>query len=1260
MKGFAREPVYLVLGMHRGGTSALARGLEALGISLGTKLMPPAPGNNERGFWEDADVVALDERVLAALDDNWHSLRLLDERALQSPALAPLVEQARRLLEQRVEVLAPYGFKDPRTARLLVFWQRVIDALGREARYIIATRNPLSVARSLAARDRFAMQKSHLLWLAHMVASLRWTEGHKRVVVDFDRLLAAPAAEMQRIQKALGLGAGRHKEIAAFAEEFLSKELRHAHFDDRALEQDASVPRLALRLHRLLQRLAGDEIATRSPQVEREAGEIWRAMFDLAPAFSLAEDLTREVLEYSKVVANRDEQIAQLARGAEARERQIAEFGTVVANREQHIEQLGAVLGERDRQLVARDGQIAEFAKVVANREARIGQLAADLGERDRKLLARDEQIAEFAKVVANREEHVARLGAELEASRRELDASARALKQTSDRLQAKENQAERLDASLAWERRRVHELRVEGDALGKRLYAALLRTRQIEASSFAKATGPLRRAWHFVETRLLGRNLQFDMRPNKDLRLVGGEYEWRAVGHDPYFELVPLDGAYPSGWVRLRSLLHRRSEEYTLKLYFDSGRGLSEKTAIRLPVTQGGTVNELICLPPGLRQLRWDPMQWTGELTQHPVVMSKAGLVARSIHRLVRVLRAMRRADAQTLEAKGITWRNLVADFQGTYRAASFLRDYVPESGYPGWVKSRDSLTDADRDAIRRHIDHLGAAPRISLIMPVYNTPAPFLRAAIDSVLGQIYERWELCVADDASTQPHVRPILEEYRQRDARIKVAYREVNGHIAAASNSALELASGDYIALLDHDDVLAEHALYHVAAELEQHAQADIVYSDEDKIDEQGKRCDPHFKPDWNPDLLLSQNYVSHLGVYRASLVRQVGGFRQGFEGSQDFDLLLRCLAASSAERVRHIPAILYHWRESAGSTALSEEDKGYSTPAGVRALRDYLVARGRADVEVEPGPFPTTYRLRYPLPPAPPKVSLIIPTRNGCDILRTCIESILEKTTYPNYEILVVDNQSDDERTLAYFREVTATPRVRVLRYDHPFNFSAINNFAVTQVDGEVVALVNNDIEVISPDWLGEMVRHALRPEIGAVGAKLYYSNDTLQHAGVIVGLGGVAGHSHKHYPRGAAGYSRRLSLVQNLSAVTAACLAVRRSTYLDVGGLDEVNLKVAFNDVDFCLRLCERGWLNVWTPYAELYHHESVSRGAEDSPEKVRRFQQEISYMMDRWGERLAKDPYYNPMLTLEREDFQQNFSASPPRPWQRFAAAD
>ena len=558
----------------------------------------------------------------------------------------------------------------------------------------------------------------------------------------------------------------------------------------------------------------------------------------------------------------------------------------------------------------------------------------------------------------------------------------------------------------------------------------------------------------------------------------------------------------------------------------------------------------------------------------------------------------------------------------------------------YAEWIRRYDTLTDDVRQQMRRDMDCRDRKPLISVVMPTYNSDIDFLTAAIESVRMQIYPAWQLCIADDASTAPEVIKLLEHYETMDNRINVVFRKHNGHISEASNSALALAEGEFVALLDHDDMLAEHALYMAARELNQYPGANIIYSDEDKIDADGRRYDPHFKPDWNPDMFRSQNYISHLGIYRTTLVRDVGGFRKGYEGSQDYDLCLRCAARAEEGTLRHIPHILYHWRAAPGSTALSADEKSYAEKAAMRALDDVLAGEATAAV-VEKASFPTTYRVRYPLPKKPPMVSIIIPTRNGYDILHQCIESIRIKTDYPNYEILVVDNQSDDEETLDYLAHLAKAGLARVLSCDEPFNFSAINNFAVARAAGSVIALVNNDIEVITAEWLSEMVAHAMRPGIGAVGAKLFYGDGRIQHAGVIVGVGGVAGHSHKYYPHDASGYFCRLHLVRNVSAVTAACLVIRRSIYEEVGGLDEEHLRVAFNDVDFCLRVRESGYRNLWTPYAELYHHESVSRGAEDTPEKQTRFAAEIKYMKRKWGDELRNDPAYNPNLTLDHEDF-------------------
>jgi len=388
--------------------------------------------------------------------------------------------------------------------------------------------------------------------------------------------------------------------------------------------------------------------------------------------------------------------------------------------------------------------------------------------------------------------------------------------------------------------------------------------------------------------------------------------------------------------------------------------------------------------------------------------------------------------------------------------------------------------------------------------------------------------------------------------------------------------------------------------------------------------------------------------ICHLSVYKTEILRKIGGFREGLEGSQDYDLTLRCIEQINSSQIIHIPRVLYHWRMHQNSAAQNVDAKPYAYSAAESAIHEHLVRKG-VSAQAERLKGRSWYRVRYTLPETAPLVTLIIPTFNSLHRLRHCLSSMLEKTDYPNYEILIIDNGSDDPQTLAYFDSIGSDLRLRILRDDSPFNYSAINNRAVHATRGDLIGLVNDDIEVINREWLTEMVSMALQSGVGAVGARLWYPNNTLQHGGVILGLGKVAaGHSHKHLPKGHPGYFGRAILQQSFSAVTAACLVVRRSVYLEVGGFEEENLKVAFGDVDFCLRLREAGYRNVWTPYAEAYHHESATRGYEDTPEKQARFASEVQYMQERWGSLLLNDPAYSPNLTLEREDFSY---AWPPR---------
>jgi glycosyltransferase involved in cell wall biosynthesis len=492
---------------------------------------------------------------------------------------------------------------------------------------------------------------------------------------------------------------------------------------------------------------------------------------------------------------------------------------------------------------------------------------------------------------------------------------------------------------------------------------------------------------------------------------------------------------------------------------------------------------------------------------------------------------------------------------------------------------------------------------------MPVYNTDPRWLNIAIQSVQSQLYPNWELCLSDDASTLDRVRDVLRGFGRQDPRIRISLRESNGNISANSNSALALASGQFIALMDADDALPEHALYWVAKEIIAHPDADLLYSDEDKIDEQGKRFDPNFKTEWNPALMLSQNAFSHLGVFRKSLVERLGAFRLGLEGSQDHDLVLRCALQTSAKRIRHIPRILYHWRAIASSTAARIGAKPDAWHAGRRAIEDHLAQRGlRASVKRAPS---EQYQVDYELPAPPPRVSILIPTTGNPSLLERCLDSLLSRTTYRNFEVLLLVNevQQNEARRAELLRGAALRARVRVLYYaDRPFNYTWVNNWAANESSGEVLCLLNDDTEVITPDWLERLVARAMLPDVGAVGVMMYYPDNTIQHAGVILGLSGIAGHAFLQENRGIGGYFGRACLEQDLSCVTAGCLAIQRDVFLELEGFDE-QFAIAFNDVDFCIRLRAAGRRIIWTPTVELYHHESASVGRHDSPSVARNF---------------------------------------------------
>ena len=567
-------------------------------------------------------------------------------------------------------------------------------------------------------------------------------------------------------------------------------------------------------------------------------------------------------------------------------------------------------------------------------------------------------------------------------------------------------------------------------------------------------------------------------------------------------------------------------------------------------------------------------------------------------------------------------------------------IKGYIGQNheDYDLWVQQH-TLSENDIEAAQAEIEAMNATPLFSILVPIYNTDPEYLIAMIRSVQNQIYPHWQLCLVDDCSPKSYLRGILEHEASQDERISIQLNDVNQGIALTTNDALALAKGDYVALLDHDDELSIDALYENAKVINESPEVGLIYSDEDKMDMQGKREEPYFKPDYSPDLLHTNNYICHFSVIKKAIAVEIGGFREGLDGSQDHDLILR--AAAKAEKVVHIPKILYHWRKIPGSTAVVYDSKSYAWEAGRKAVEDILNDQEEG-VRVEFGSLKGSYRVHREIK-GEPLISIVIPFKDKPELLDSCLNSILNRSSYSNFEIIGVSNNSEQEQTIErmeHFQKLDE--RIQFVEKNIPFNFSALCNFGAEQAQGDYIVLLNNDIEIISPDWLERMLEHAQRPHIGAVGGKLLYQDGRVQHAGVVVGMVGAAGHPHKFFPDEHIGYHGRLHMVYNVSAVTGAMMMIKLDKFKEVGGLDEDNLAVAYNDIDLCLKLMDKGYHNLFTPHARATHYESISRGYEDTDEKMQRLVAEQSHFLTKWDDFLKMgDPYFNPNLSLKNEKF-------------------
>lgn len=580
---------------------------------------------------------------------------------------------------------------------------------------------------------------------------------------------------------------------------------------------------------------------------------------------------------------------------------------------------------------------------------------------------------------------------------------------------------------------------------------------------------------------------------------------------------------------------------------------------------------------------------------------------------------------------------------------------DFSKNEIYKNWIDKFDRLNDLDVDLMKEGISTFKYKPKISILMPVYNTKMEFLKQCIDSILNQVYEDFELCIADDNSSNEEIRKEILEYAKNDSRVKYIFRNENGHISESSNSALNLCTGEYTILVDHDDLIPIFAIYTVVYYVNKYNnEVDILYSDEDKIDENNYRYDPYFKTDWNKYLVYSQNFVAHMGIYRTSLLKHIGGFRKGYEGSQDYDILLRLLPLTSDNRIIHIPFVLYHWRIFGGNSTFSTDNHDISDKSAYKALYDY-VNDNNLNINIEKSKyFKGCWNPKFLLH-RKPKVSIIIPTKDKVDILSKCIDGLLNRTEYKNFEIIIIDNNSLEEKTYAYYKTLDKS-KIKIIMDKSEFNYSRLNNDAVKISDGEILVFMNNDIDVINQYWLDEMVSLSIRDDVGVVGAKLLYQNNTIQHVGVTLGIYGVACHPLRHLESNKVEYFGFTHLLRNVSAVTAACMSVRRQLFDSVCGFDEDLFAVGFNDVDFSLKILKKGYNNLINPNVLMYHYESISRGNDDTIEKIERHRKESRNMILKYGKLLKNDLFYNKNLSLDTENYDLDFIPRLSKPWKNW----
>lgn len=1107
-----------ITGMHRSGTSMVARLLNLCGLYLGPEedLLPAAEDNPE-GFWENIRFVSINNRLLGELGGSWELPPEFPKGWERRPAIRQLGDEAVELVES-FRGHGFWGWKDPRVLLTLPFWEEMIPDL----QVVVCLRNPVEVAHSLAKRDSFSIPYGLCLWLVYYERLLACSTSQDYVLTHYDAYFHDARSELRLLLHHLNRPVS--DEVLERACGYAFPSLRH----NRVSLEDLSAPIVPMRVREVYRHLAAQTGPIYLDTVEQGPDAAGGDIVGLRSDIQSYEDALR---------ALRLEALQGVPMWSKIAKTQIYEIHR----------QLKAL----DRAIAYQSGQAAERLEALAGREK-----SAD--EQIRALISRIDQ----------------------------------------------------LNGELQGHAQSIYELR----QLQRELAGPIELVRLLTDAQH-------RFGISFTITSFCSRVRGLDQR----LKSLTGQFRRRS-------RLASPDGMM-NGQVG-----SRQASSADIKLHCDQPR-------LKVGARVGGVlqIDGWAIASRGVKDIE----VFVDDTVVGRLVYGYARPDVRAAFPSIADAANSGFCGAVHLRSVAPGHHNLrlrVTDREGYWREVSGTIDLDPDQvgsqiGVPNldhqyqiWLQQH-ALTEERQRALRGAAQRLTYCPTFSILMPVFNTAPEFLRLAIQSVLRQVYPQWELCIVDDGSTDPAVRPILEEFSLADPRIRILFHETNRGIAAATNTALQMATGEFIGLLDHDDELWPNALYECAKLLNEHPEADMLYSDEDKISPDGQHHTPFFKPDWSPDLLTSMMYTCHFSVFRRSLVLEIGGFRSEFDGSQDYDLTLRF--TEKTDRIYHIPTILYSWRTVSGSGAARSEEKPYAIVAARRALEDALARRGIAGV-VEPGVAPGRWHVRYRIAGSP-SITLVIPAGGNLGCLAMALDSVLQHTEYSNFEVLVLDNSDGNGvYRLVSSRQETYS-NIRYLEFRHrPFNFSANIDFAARHVTTPYIAFINDDVTVVEANWLEAMLEHAQRPEVGVVGAKLLYPDGSIQHAGVVLGIGGVAGHAFKRYPPKHHGPFHLIDVIRDVSAVTFACVVVRRAVFEEVGGLDSEHLPVAFNDVDFCLRVRKCGYRIVYTPLAVLHHHESATRHVLPSS-----FPGEVEFMQEVWGQKIKDDPYYNRNLSLASEDY-------------------